>query len=416
MDIPRQKSLAARFLRVGIAVRVLALVAAAGVWIARLRPAVPLVPRSSVWTGKVQRGPMVRVVRGAGVLAPQDVRWVTAPVEGRVERMLIQPGTAIAADTVLLVLSNPDLEKEVLDAQWQLQSAQAELTTREVSLRNDLLDLRAQLAKLQADHEQAKLQADVDEKLFQDGLLSERNYKLSKAKVAQLEELLSIERDRHEMHKQSEPAELAVEKAKLEQARAMYALKQRQLASLRVCAGCEGVLQQWELEVEVGRQVTAGMALAKTCDPRQLKAVLKVPEVQARDVQVGQSVEVDTGGEIIAGTVARIDPGAQEGTVTVDVTLTGELPREARPDLNVIGTVQIERLDDVLSVSRPVGSQAQGSGRLFRVSGERASAVPVKYGSCSATAIQVLEGLSAGDEVILSDMSTWDEAGEVRLE
>ena len=339
MDIPRQKSLAARFLRVGIAVGVLALVAAAGVWIARLRPAVPLVPRSSVWTGKVQRGPMVRVVRGAGVLAPQDVRWVTAPVEGRVERMLIQPGTAIAADTVLLVLSNPDLEKEVLDAQWQLQSAQAELTTREVSLRNDLLDLRAQLAKLQADHEQAKLQADVDEKLFQDGLLSERNYKLSKAKVAQLEELLSIERDRHEMHKQSEPAELAVEKAKLEQARAMYALKQRQLASLRVCAGCEGVLQQWELEVEVGRQVTAGMALAKTCDPRQLKAVLKVPEVQARDVQVGQSVEVDTGGEIIAGTVARIDPGAQEGTVTVDVTLTGELPREARPDLNVIGTV-----------------------------------------------------------------------------
>lgn len=384
-------------------------------YLSRLKPAVPVVPRAAVWTAKVQRGPMVRVVRGAGVLAPEEVRWVAAPIEGRVERILIQPGTTVRADTVLLVLSNPDLEKEVLDTQWQLRSAKAELTTREVWLKNELLNMQAQLAKLKAEHEQAKLQADVDEKLFQDGLLSERNHKLSQAKVANLEELIDIETDRDEMKKASGPAELAVQNAQLEQAKAMYELRSRQLASLQVRSGSEGVLQQWEQNVEVGRQVATGMPLAKVCNLQRLKAVLKVPEVQARDVQEGQTTEIDTGNAVISGRVVRIDPAAQEGTVAVEVALDGTLPREARPDLNVVGTVQIEQLQDVLHVSRPVGSQAQANARLFRIRGQRAEAVDVKYGNCSATAIQILEGLEAGDEVILSDMSAWNDALEVRL-
>lgn len=384
-------------------------------YLSRLKPAVPVIPRAAVWTAKVQRGPMVRVVRGAGVLAPEEVRWVAAPIEGRVERILIQPGTTVRADTVLLVLSNPDLEKEVLDTQWQLRSAKAELTTREVWLKNELLNMQAQLAKLKAEHEQAKLQADVDEKLFQDGLLSERNHKLSQAKVANLEELIDIETDRDKMKKASGPAELAVQNAQLEQAKAMYELRSRQLASLQVRSGSEGVLQQWEQNVEVGRQVATGMPLAKVCNLQRLKAVLKVPEVQARDVQEGQTTEIDTGNAVISGRVVRIDPAAQEGTVAVEVALDGTLPREARPDLNVVGTVQIEQLQDVLHVSRPVGSQAQANARLFRIRGQRAEAADVKYGNCSATAIQILEGLEAGDEVILSDMSAWNDALEVRL-
>jgi len=393
----------------------IALVGAVTGYLSRLKPAVPVIPRAAVWTAKVQRGPMVRVVRGAGVLAPEEVRWVAAPIEGRVERILIQPGTTVRADTVLLVLSNPDLEKEVLDTQWQLRSAKAELTTREVWLKNELLNMQAQLAKLKAEHEQAKLQADVDEKLFQDGLLSERNHKLSQAKVANLEELIDIETDRDKMKKASGPAELAVQNAQLEQAKAMYELRSRQLASLQVRSGSEGVLQQWEQNVEVGRQVATGMPLAKVCNLQRLKAVLKVPEVQARDVQEGQTTEIDTGNAVISGRVVRIDPAAQEGTVAVEVALDGTLPREARPDLNVVGTVQIEQLQDVLHVSRPVGSQAQANARLFRIRGQRAEAADVKYGNCSATAIQILEGLEAGDEVILSDMSAWNDALEVRL-
>jgi HlyD family secretion protein len=416
MDIPRKSRKRIRLIKGVMAGSLgIALVGAVTGYLSRLKPAVPVVPRAAVWTAKVQRGPMVRVVRGAGVLAPEEVRWVAAPIEGRVERILIQPGTTVRADTVLLVLSNPDLEKEVLDTQWQLRSAKAELTTREVWLKNELLNMQAQLAKLKAEHEQAKLQADVDEKLFQDGLLSERNHKLSQAKVANLEELIDIETDRDEMKKASGPAELAVQNAQLEQAKAMYELRSRQLASLQVRSGSEGVLQQWEQNVEVGRQVATGMPLAKVCNLQRLKAVLKVPEVQARDVQEGQTTEIDTGNAVISGRVVRIDPAAQEGTVAVEVALDGTLPREARPDLNVVGTVQIEQLQDVLHVSRPVGSQAQANARLFRIRGQRAEAVDVKYGNCSATAIQILEGLEAGDEVILSDMSAWNDALEVRL-
>jgi HlyD family secretion protein len=416
MDIPRKGRTRARIIKVLSAVFASAsLVAAGTVFLVRLKPAAPVVHRGSIWTGTVQRGSMVRVVRGAGVLVPQEMRWVTAAVEGRVERVLVQPGMAVQAETVLLVLSNGNLEKEALDANWQLSSAQAELTTRQAALENELLDMRVQLAKLEADYKQAKLQAEVDEKLFQDGLLSERNYRLSEAKVDHLEELRRIETERSQMRKLSQPAKLAVETARVAQAQAMHELKKRQLAGLEIRAGSAGVLQQWEKDVEIGRQVAPGKPLARLCNPHKLKAVLKVPEVQARDVQEGQATLIDTGGAAIPGTVVRIDPGAQEGTVAVEVALEGALPREARPELNVIGTIEIERLDDVLYVNRPANAQPDTAIRLFRIEGNRAKAVQVKLGSSSVSTVQILEGLKVGDDAILSDMSEWDAVDCVRL-
>ncbi len=416
MDIPRKSRKRLRFIRRCLAALVVvAIVLAITFGLLRLKPAAPTVHRATIWTDVVKRGPMVRAVRGTGRLVPKDIQWITATTKGRVERILVQPGTGVGPDTVLLELSNPELEKSVLDAEWQLKSAEAELTTRKVQLKNELLNMKAGLARLKAQHEQAKLRADVDEKLFNDDLLSERDCKLSRARVGQLAELIAIENERSGIKNESQPAELAVHEARIAQAKALHNFRRKRLDSLRVRAGTDGVLQQWEERVQVGRQVDPGLALAKISNPSELKAVVKISEVQARDVQVGQPAEIDSGSAVIPGHVTRIDPAAQQGTVAVDVALDGPLSKEARPDLTVVGTIEIERLENVLYVNRPVNGQPDSTIRLFKIEGDGAAAVQVKFGSSSVTTIEVREGLEVGDEIILSDMSRWDEVDRIRL-
>jgi HlyD family secretion protein len=284
-----------------------------------------------------------------------------------VERILVLPGATVQADTVLLELSNAELELEAVNAEWQLKSAQAELAALEVNLRNELLALEASVARVAADHNEARLREEVDQELFDDGLISERNRKLSKGRVEELAKLYEIEEKRLETWEASEQARLAAQQARVEQARALHNLRRAQVKSLQVRAGTDGVLEQ--LPVEVGQQVAAGTILAKVTDARTLKAVLRIPETQASDVQPGQVAEIDTRNVVISGRVARIDPAVQDGTVAVDVSLEGELPKDARPDLTVVGTIEIERLDDVLYVGRPVYGQAHSTVGLFRLGG-----------------------------------------------
>jgi HlyD family secretion protein len=304
MDIPRRSSRRRRLIiRGAIALLPIVAVAVATVGLSHLKAAAPTVGRATVWTDAVKRGQMVREVRGAGRLVPLHIRWVTAPVGGRIEQILILPGMAVHADTALLEMANPDLEKSAADAEWQLRSAEAELECRRVGLQNESLDMEASLARLKAQYEEAKLQAEVDDKLFKDDLLSERSWKLSQAKASQLAELIEIEGRRTEIKRASQPAELAMVKARLEQARADCERKASQLASLRVTAGGSGVLDQWQDTVEVGRQVSPGMPLARISGTQTLKASINVPEVQARDVQVGQAARVDIGRTVVNGSV-----------------------------------------------------------------------------------------------------------------
>jgi HlyD family secretion protein len=418
MDIPRESSKRNRLIRrTVIAAAALAAGVVVTLGLSRLRPAAPTVERATIWTDMVEQGPMVREVRGTGRLVPERIRWITAPVQGRIEKILVLPGTPVAPNSILLELINPDLEKSASDAQWQLKSAEAELECKKARLQNDALDMEASLARLKAQYEEAKLQVEVDSKLFKDDLLSERKWRLCKARAEQLAKLIAIEEKRTEVRLASHPAELATTEAQLAQAKAKYERQRRQLESLSVRAGVEGVLQKWEDEVEVGRQVSPGMALAKISDPKQLKAEVKIPEVQARDVLAGQQARIDMGGVEIAGRVMRVDPAAEEGTVAVDLSLDGELPKGARPDLTVVGTIEIERLDDVLFVNRPVNAHPDSVGSLFKIDPETGEAVraAAKFGSSSVSTIQVLEGLNAGDEVILSDMSQWDDTDRIRL-
>ena len=418
MDVPRPSRKRQKLVIKGaIVILVVVAISAAIAGLARLEPAAPTVDRATVWTDTVKQGSMVREVRGTGRLVPLRIRWITAPVEGRIEQILLLPGMTVDADTVLLELTNPDLEKEVSDAQWQLKSAEAELECSQVRLQNESLDMDASLARLKAQYDGAKLQAEVDDKLFKDDLLSEREWKLSLAKASQLANLIEIEEKRAAIKRASQPAELAMVKARVEQAKANYERKKSQLASLSVKAGALGVLDQWNDDVEVGRQVNTGMALARVSDTKTLKATIEVPEVQARDVQIGQPARVDIGRTIINGRVLRIDPVANEGTVTVDISLEDPLPKGARPDLTVVGTIEIERLEDVFWIKRPVNGQSDSTANLFKIDtdGNHALRVPVRFGSSSVSTIQVLEGLGIGDEVILSDMSQWDDFDRVNL-
>ena len=350
MDVPRASVARRRLIRRLIVASVAA--CAMGViiwWVSRLEPAAPSVQRISVWLDTVKRGEMVRQVRGTGSLVPEAIWWIPATTSGRVQRILVLPGAAVEADTVLLELSNAELELETGNAEWQLKSAEAELAALEVTLRNELLALEASVARVAADYSEARLREEVDQELHDDGLISERNLRLSKVRVEELAKLYEIEQKRLSTWDASEEARLAAQQARVEQARAVHDLKLAQVDSLRVCAGTEGVLEQ--LPVEVGQQVTAGTILAKVTDVRTLKAVLRIPETQARDVQPGQLAEIDTRNVVISGRVVRIDPAVQEGTVAVDVALEGELPNGARPDLTVVGTIEIERLEAMCSMS-----------------------------------------------------------------
>jgi HlyD family secretion protein len=380
-----------------------------------LKPAAPTVEKATVWTDTVKRGPMLIQVRGLGTLVPEEILWIPATTDGRVVRRFVLPGSPVTADTVVLELTNPELEQLALDAEWQLRAAQAQLNSLKAQLESQLLDQKAAAATVQSEYQQAKLNAEKDEELAKLGLGASLNVKLSKAKAEALTTRNAIEQQRLQVSSDSVKAQLDAQKARVEQLRALYELKRTQLDSLRVRAGAEGVLQ--ELPVEVGQRVTAGTILAKVAQPTRLKAQLKIPETQAKDVQIGQVASIDTRNGIIPGSVMRVDPAVQNGTVTVDVKLEGALPKGARPDLSVDGTIEIERLRDVLYVGRPAFGQPNSTVGIFKLEagGKEATRVQVKLGRSSVNTIEILSGLQVGDQVILSDMSAWDAFNRIRL-
>ena len=321
--------------RAVLGVVALAVLTAITLGLSQLERAAPSVERASVWLDKVERGQMLRQVRGTGTLVPEVIRWIPAASAGRVERVLVLPGATVEADSVLVELSNPQLELDAANAEWGVKSAEAQLESLGVTLRNDLLALQASVARTEAGYSEAQLQAEVDQELFDSGLISERSLKLSLGRVKMLAKLNEIEQQRLETWNESQEARLAAQRAAVEQAKALYRLRRAQVTELKVQAGTTGVLEQ--LLVEVGHQVTPGTPLAKVTDVRSLKAVVRIPETQARDVQPGLLAEIDTRNVVIPGRVVRIDPAVHEGTVAVDVHLEGELPRGARPDLTVVG-------------------------------------------------------------------------------
>jgi len=383
--------------------------------LSRLKPAAPSVERGSVWIDSVRRGPMLRQVRGLGTLVPEEVRWIPALSEGRVEKILVKPGTPVKADTVLLELSNPQADLDALDASWQLKAAEAEYVNLKVRLESQRLDQEAATATVEANQKQARLQADADEALSGEGLVSSLNLKISQSRSEEMTTRLEIEKKRLEMSAESVEAQLAVQKARLEQLHGLATLKRKQVEALRVRAGIDGMLQQ--LPVEVGQQIAPGATLAKVTVPGRLKAELRIAETQAKDIQLDQKASIDTRNGIVEGKVMRIDPAVQNGTVKVDVALTGALPKGARPDLSVDGTIELERLADVLQMGRPAFGQEESTVGLFRLQpgSSEAARVQVKLGRSSVNLIEILEGLKEGDQVILSDTSAWDAFDRIRL-
>ena len=419
MDIPRQNARRNRIIRQALYAAVaLIAVASVTVLVSRLKPAVPSVDRRTLWLDKVKRGPMVRQVRGVGTLVSEDVLVVPAAVKGRVSHILIEPGTLVDVNTVILELTNPELELEWLDAQSRLSSSQAQLDARRASLQDQVLGMEAGQAQMQADFREAQLRAEVDDKQFKEGLISELQYTLSKARVEELTKLLEINQKRFVMFRdQTMPAQLVELDAALRQAQSLFNLKKGQMDGLRVCAGTQGVLAAVRERIELGQLVSPGTILARITNPRRLKAQLRIPEVQAREVRLGLIAEIDTYNGTVAGKVSRIDPTVMEGNVTVDVAMNGRLPEGARPDLSVVGTIEIERLSDILYVGRPVSAAADSEVSLFKVveDGRFAVRSRIRLGRGSVSTMEVVEGLVVDDEVVLSDMSQWDSQDRIRL-
>lgn len=419
MDIARPEFKTQKRRRQAVIVAVIVIgVAAVSVGVSRLKPAAPTVERGTVWTDTVKRGSMLRQVRGLGTLVPsqESVRQIPAETEATVVRIHLLPGSQVKADTILLDMSNPQTEQAAVDAQLQLKAAEAEYQNLRVKLESDLMNQKAGAATVHDDDAQAQRQAQTDKALFELGVISGMAYKTSKDKADELTTRNDLENQVLAANQRAIESQMAEQQAKVDQMKTLYQLKQKQLDALRVRAGIDGVLV--DLPLQVGQHVLPGTMLAKVVEPNHLMATLKVAETQARDVQIGEPASVDTHNGVIAGTVMRVDPAVQNGTVTVDVKLTGELPKGARPDLSVDGTIDLERLDNVLYVGRPAFGQESSTISLFKLSpdGQGALRVPVKVGRASVNSIQVMEGLNEGDTVILSDMSRWDNTDRIRLE
>jgi len=383
--------------------------------LSRLEPAAPSVEKATVLVDTVKRGLMLRQVRGSGSLVPEEIRWIPATTEGRVERILTLPGRVVKADTVLLELSNAELVVTAQDAESEMKAAEAEYKNLKVQLQSALLTEQAAAAAIQADYRQASLQAEADALLAKDGLVAEITQKVSRLRADELKSRAEMEQKRLEISSEAAEAQLAVQQARVERQRAAYRLRLSQVESLKVRAGVEGVLQQ--IPVEVGQRVAPGTNLARVAEPGRLKAEVRIAETQARDIQIGQAASIDTRNGIIPGKVSRIDPAVQNGTVTVDVALEGALPKGARPDLTVDGTIELERLENILYVGRPAFGGEQSTVGMFRLEpgGGGAKRVQIKLGRSSVNTVEILEGLKEGDQVILSDMSAWDDFDRVRL-
>ena len=388
------------------------------VGVSRLEPAAPRVDRDTIYLDTVQRGPMVRQVRGTGTLVPEQIRWIPATTDGTVERIVIRPGALVTRDAVIVELTNPELEQNTLEARLNLDAAEARYSNRQVEVERELLNQRAVLATLEAQLKTARLQAEADERLFAQGLVSSLQLQQSQAAEQEFATryALELEQERLQMASDTVEAQLAVERAEVDRLRTLYELRRQQVDDLHVRAGMPGVLQQ--VPLEEGQRVTIGTNLARVGDPTVLKAELRIAETQAKDIQTGQSAAIDTRNGVIPGHVTRIDPAVENGTVTVDVALDGALPRGARPALTVDGTIELERMDDVLFVGRPVFGQEESIVSLFTVEsdGMHAARTRVSLGRASVNTIEVLEGLQPGDRVVLSDMSTWDQFDRVRIE
>ncbi len=416
MDIQRtdlkQKARRRRMLAFGAAG---ACVLALAGFVATLDPAAPAVDRAALWTDTVRRGEMLREVRGPGTLVPKEIRWIAAESAARVERILAKPGVAVQPDTVIMQLSDPELVNAKLAAEAELTAAQADYSARQMTLESQLLDQRANLAGTEAEFESARLLAEAEGELAAKGIISKLQFRRSQLTAQQLELRVGIEKQRVATFERTIGAQLAADRARIEQLEHVVRQRRRQVDDLSLKAGIAGVLQQ--VPVQEGQQVAPGTNLARVARPGELMAELRIPETQVKDVVLGQAVRVDTRNGVVAGQVTRIDPAVSNGSVLVDVELQGELPPGARPDLSVDGTIEIERLSDVLYVGRPAFGQADSDVRLFRVDPQSgiAQRIPVRLGRASVSLIEVQQGLQPGDEIILSDTSQWDEYDRLRL-
>lgn len=402
MDVPRSESVKRnkRIRRILYVILALAAISGATVGLSKLRPAAPTIDKGTVWPGEVKRGEMIRNVRGVGTLVPEEIRWIPAVTNGRVEKRLVKPGAIVKADSILIELSNPELERDVIDALTQLNGAKADYENQKVQLESQRLNQQAQAATVRADYNQAKLNYEANKVLNKEGIVSDLILKQSQGRAEELATRDKIEQKRLEIGLDSIKSQLAVYQAKVDQFKGLYELRNRQLDALKVRAGVNGVVQ--EVPVQVGQQVTAGTNLARVTDPSRLKAEVKIAETQMRDLSIGQRAEIDTRNGVVPGHVIRIDPAAVQGTVTVDVALDGALPPGARPDMSVDGTIELERLENVLHMQRPAFGQEKSTITLFKYSpdGNEAVRVQVKLGRTSVSEIEILEGLNVGDKVI----------------
>ena len=417
MDIARPDLKAkAQKRRLVIIAGVVGALAVAGIALARLPAAAPKVARNSVWIDTVKRGEMLREVRGPGTLVPKEIRWIAAETNARVERIVVKPGANVEPNTVILELSNPELQDQLLAAKSAVNAAQADYSAKKMSLESQQLDLDAAASTAEADFEGARLQAEAEGELNKKGIVSTLQYKQSQLKADNLKTKVAIEKERAAKFHQNLDAQLTAERTRIEQLTNTYQLRQRQADALKLKAGIAGVLQR--VPVEEGQQVTAGTNLARVAKPSVLMAELRIAETQAKDVQQGLKVKVDTRNGIVEGEVIRIDPAVQNGTVQVDVELKGELPPGARPDLSVDGTIEIERLADAVYVGRPaLASQPGAKVSLFRVAPgtDEAFRVPVQLGRASVSLVEIQQGLKPGDQVILSDTTQWDQFERIKL-
>jgi HlyD family secretion protein len=420
MDISRP-DIKKKKMRQQVIVAVCAVVAlgAIGFFVMRLKPAAPEVDRATVWTDSVKRGPLLRQVRGPGTLVPREdkIRIIPAETDATISRIRVLPGSKVTADTIIMDLVDPTVDQQMMDAQLALKGAKADLENTRAKVNSDLMAMRAESATVDDDTRQATLQAKTDKSLFDLGVVSGLTSSASGGKADEMNKRQQIEQQKLEMNQKAIDTQIGVQQAKVQQAEAVLALKQRQKDALTVRAGIEGVLEAPDVPLQAGQHVAPGTMLAKVVQPDQLKAALKIAETQARDIQIGQPAEVDTHNGVIPGKVMRIDLAVVNGTVTVDVELAGALPLGARPDLSVDGTIDLDRMADVLSVGRPAFGNENSTISLFKLGadGKTAVRVPVKVGRASVNSIQVIEGLQEGDTVILSDMSRWDNTEKIRL-
>jgi HlyD family secretion protein len=409
-EVKRKKKIR-RIIYGGVALLAIVLIT---VGVSRLRPAAPGVDRATVWVDTVKRGPMIRQVRGSGILTPENIRWIPATTSGRVERLVLRPGAQVTPTSVILEMSNPDLQQQVMDAQLAYKSAEATFENRKAELQSQLLNQEAALATLESQSRQASLVLAANEELFKEKLISQLQLKQFQASDQDLKNQLTVAKQRLEIAKAGMKSQLAPQEAEVNQRKAALDLRLRQLDDLKVKAGMTGVLQV--LPVEVGQQVAAGANVARVADPTVLKAELRIAETQTKDIKIGQEAEIDTRNGFVPGKVSRIDPASSNGTVGVDITLEGPLPPGARPDLSVDGTVRLQKLDDVIFVGRPAFGQEESTITLFKLQPDgEAHRTKVVLGRSSVNTIEIREGLQPGDQVVLSDMSAYDQFDRVRL-